>query len=180
MNPIRFRRFVLAGLVALTGIGLTLRAGPADAPATKAEDKRVSVAEARERARLLHEVYQSTLDAVHHHYFRSDRPVLPARAMEDVFADVDKPTGIKAHWIAVNTQAMSVNHEPDTAFEKRAAAELAAGKTEYEQVEKGVYRRAEVIPLGAGCVSCHARVSGAPIKSPRFAGLVISIPVKDK
>jgi hypothetical protein len=180
MNPNRFRRFLLAGLVPFIGVGLTLQAGPVAEPAPKSEDKRVSVAEARERAKLLHEVYQSTLDAVHHHYFRSDRPVLPARAMEDVFADVDKRTGVKARWIAVNTQAMSVNHEPDTAFEKRAAAGLADGKSEYEQVDKGVYRRAGVIPLGAGCVSCHTRISGAPIKSPRFAGLVISIPVKDE
>jgi hypothetical protein len=177
MNSIHVRRWALAALVATAGVGLTLKA---DGPAPKSEETRISVSEARDRAKLLHEVYQSTLDAVHHHYFRSDRPVLPARAMEDVFADVDKRTGVKARWIAVNTQAMSVHHEPDTAFEKRAAAELAGGKSEYEQVEKGVYRRAGVIPLGAGCVGCHTRMSGAPVKSPRFAGLVISIPVKDE
>jgi hypothetical protein len=178
MNPIRLRRLLLAALVTLAGVGLTVQAGPGDAP--KAGEKRVTVAEARERAKLLHEVYQSTLDAVHHHYFRSDRPVLPARALEDVFADVDKRTGVKARWFAVNTQAMSVHHEPDTAFEKKAAAELTAGKSESEQVEKGVYSRAAAIPLGAGCVGCHTRMSGAPVKSPRFAGLVISIPVNDK
>ena len=73
---------------------------------------------------------------------------------------------------------MTVDHEPKTAFEKRAAAAIASGKDVYEQVEDGVYRRAGAIPLGTGCVSCHTRSLTTPDKTPRFAGLVISVPVK--
>lgn len=186
----RARRISLAVLVfgaALICGSLTLNADPPaggagpkakDGPA--ADDKRVSVAAAKDRARVMHEIYSSTLDVVHHHYFRGDRPVLPARAMEDVFAEVDKQTGTKTRWIAVNTPAMSINHEPETEFEKKAAAAIADGRDEYVAVEKGYYTRATPIPLKAGCVGCHTKLFGTTAKTPRFAGLVVSIPVKDE
>jgi hypothetical protein len=100
--------------------------------------------------------------------------------LEDVFRDMEKETSIKSRWIAVNTPAMSIHHEPEDGFEKKAAQEIASGKSEYEEIEGGVYRRAGAIPLRAGCVSCHTRLTATPDKTPRFAGLVIRIPVKEK
>jgi hypothetical protein len=74
---------------------------------------------------------------------------------------------------------MSVDHEPEGAFEKKAAAELAEGHENVEVVEDGYFRSATAIPLGGGCLSCHANSSfGPPPKGARYAGLVISIPVK--
>jgi hypothetical protein len=93
--------------------------------------KGVTVAEARERAKLMHNIYAATLDAMHHHFFRRERSVLPARAMEDVFAEMEKQSKIKAGWISVNTKAMSINHEPKNDFEKQAAKAIAAGKGEF-------------------------------------------------
>lgn len=136
-----------------------------------------AVAAARERAKLLHDVYSTTLDVMHHHYFRRDGPVLPARAMEDVFEEMAGLSGGYANWISVNTKAMSINHEPSTEFEKKAAAALAAGKGEYEFIGKAVYRRAAVIPLRSSCVGCHTKMFSNLPDTPRFAGLVISIPL---
>lgn len=170
MNFRRINLVVLAaGLVALLG-----RSGAVG------DEPRVAVDEARERAKLMHQIYAATLEVMHHHYFRSDRAVLPARALEDVFAEMDERAKVKARWIAVNTPAMSVQHAPVTDFEKRAAEALASGKADFERVEDGYYRRAGVIPLGTNCVGCHTRFAQAPTKTPRFAGLVISIPVKAK
>jgi hypothetical protein len=142
--------------------------------------KRVTVAEARERAKLMHNIYAATLDVMHHHFFRRDRSVLPARAMEDLFAKMEKQSNIKAGWISVNTKAMSVQHEPKNEFEKQAARAITAGKNEFELVEKGVYRRAGAIPLGAGCVSCHTGFFTKTPQTQRFAGLVISVPIQEK
>ena len=142
-----------------------------DAPPAEA------IAAARERAKLLHEVYTATLDVMHHRYFRRDGSVLPARAMEDVFQQMAGKSGTMANWIAVNTKAMSIQHEPSTAFEKQAAAEISAGKESVERVTKRVYQRATVIPLTANCVGCHTRMFAEEPKTPRFAGLVISIPL---
>lgn len=184
MFPTRTNLGVLAAAGVL-GFTLTLSADPPrepakGSPAKPADDNRVSVAEARGRAKLMHDIYSATLDSMHHHFFRRDRAVLPARAMEDVFSAIDKKSGITARWIAVNTPAMSINHEPETAFEKKAAEVLAAGKGEYEQAGKGTYLRAGSIPLGAGCVGCHTKFGTVNDNKPRFAGLVISIPVKDE
>lgn len=145
--------------------------GKADGP------QAVPVAVARDRARLLHEVYTSTLDAMHHHFFRRERAVLPARAMDDVFADVDRRTGVRTRWIAVNTPAMSIDHEPGSAFEKKASAALAAGRAELEATEPGLYYRATPVPLGAGCVGCHTKFGSPADKTPRLAGLVVTVPV---
>jgi hypothetical protein len=99
--------------------------------------------------------------------------------MEDVFADVARQSQSTAEWIAVNSKAMSIDHEPDDEFERKAASELASGKTAFELVENGTYRRAGAIPLTDGCIGCHTGAFAKPTKSPRVAGLVISIPVSD-
>jgi hypothetical protein len=132
---------------------------------------------ARERARLAHNIYATTLDVVHHQYFRGDRSTVPARAMEDVFSRMARLENMEARWIAVNANAMSIDHRPQDNFEKQAAKAIAAGKREHELVEDGVYRRAEGISLmGKGCLGCHLTL-GASGRIRRFAGLVITIPV---
>ena len=154
----------------------TVQPKASPAPAAKPHAPSVAaVAAAREQARLLQEVYTTTLEVMHQHYFRRDGAVLPARALEDVFAGMAKLSGSNANWIAVNTKAMNMDHEPATSFEKKAAAELGAGKEIYEVVTERVYRRATAIPLHANCVGCHTKMFSDPPKTPRFAGLVISI-----
>jgi hypothetical protein len=142
-------------------------------------ETRLSVDAARERAKLMHDVYAATLDVMHQRYFHDARAIVPARALEDVFSEMARQQNIGARWISVNTKPMSLHHEPKSDFEKKAAAEIAAGKNQFEQVEGGVYRRAAAIPLTGGCISCHAGLFAEAPKSPRFAGLVISIPVDE-
>jgi hypothetical protein len=123
----------------------------------------------------MHQIYTATLNVMHDRYFHADRAVVPARAMEDVFADIERETGSRANWISVNLKAMSINHDPSTEFEKHAAKEIAAGELDVETVEEGFYRRATPIPLHGGCIGCHAGFSAQQSKKPQFAGLVISI-----
>ena len=187
MSP-AVRSCCLFGGIALLFLASVVSYLPAEVSAEEAKapgkvseaEKPLTVEAARERAKLLHNVYSSTLDVMHHRYFRSDHAVLPARAMEDIFSQVEKDSSIKTRWISVNTQAMSINHEPEGAFEKKAAREIATGKSDYEAVEDGVYQRAGAIPLKAGCVGCHTKSFSVGDKKPRFAALVIRIPVKDK
>jgi len=137
----------------------------------------VTVAVARDRAQLMQRIYANTLEVMHDRYFHDERAIVPARAMEDVFTQLKKETNIGARWISVNTKPMSLHHEPKSDFEKQAAKEISAGKEAFELVEKGYYQRAIAIPLGSNCVSCHTGFfMGAP-KSPRFAALVVRIPV---
>ncbi len=148
---------------------------PQSAAGPSAAKYEAKVAAAREQAILLHRVYSATLDVMHHRYFRRDGSVLPARAMEDVFEEMVSTSGTYANWISVNTKAMNIDHEPSTEFEKRAAAEISAGKEAYELAGKAVYRRASAIPLRSSCVGCHTKMFSTGPTSARFAGLVITI-----
>lgn len=150
-----------------------------DEAAAESGDGKVSVAVARDRAELLHEAFLSTLHVMHNHYFHDEKAIVPARAMEDMFAVLSRQQKIKARWISVNTRPMSVNHEPKTDFEKLAAKELAAGKESLEQIEQGEYRRATPVLLDSGCIACHTGFFSPGTKSPKFAGLVITIPVTE-
>ena len=80
------------------------------------DTNRVPISVARDRARLMHSIYSTTLGVMHDRYFHADRSIVPARAMEDVFSGIEQETGSKANWISVNLKAMSINHEPSTEF----------------------------------------------------------------
>jgi hypothetical protein len=153
----------------------------AQAPASAAADDaipRLSLEKARERAELMHEIYSASLDAMHERYFHGDKAVVPARAMEDVFRDIEDRTHSQARWISASFTAMSLDHEPKSEFEKLAAKRLAKGTAVVETIEAGYYRRAGGIPLTSGCISCHSGMFGGRSPAKRFAGLVISIPIE--
>ncbi len=139
----------------------------------------LSLADARHRAKVMHDVYAATLEVMHHRYFHGDRAVVPARAMEDIFEAIKEQSKVEARWISVNMSPMSVTHKPSTEFEKRAAEEISSGKPHAEVIEEGYYRRAGAIPLTGGCVTCHGGFFRPSTSKPKFAGLVISIPVRD-
>lgn len=138
---------------------------------------KVSIEVARDRAKLMHQIYLATLETMHERYFHGERAMVPARAMEDVFAEVERKSKTKARWISVNARAMGINHEPKSDFEKKAAAELSAGKDEVEVKAEGYYWRAAAIPLTDGCIACHTGSFIGPSKTPRMAALLIGVPV---
>jgi hypothetical protein len=179
----RWQRWLVGGCClavgALSGAALS---GQPVAQAESGDDRPppVAVAAARDRATVLHGVYSATLDVMHDRYFHGERATVPARALEDVFAEVSREAQIDARWISVNTRPMSIGHEPKGDFEKQAVKEIAAGKNSFEKVAEGVYRRAAAIRLHDSCVNCHVGFLADATKTPRFAGLIISMPVKDE
>ncbi|MFV1965664.1 MAG: DUF3365 domain-containing protein [Pirellulaceae bacterium] len=151
-----------------------------DEEATRPEDHRpVTLEEARGQAKLLHQTIHSTLQIVHRTYYLEDEGLpLPASTMETVFDDLARSRNIKFHWLAVNAQAMSIDHEPQDEFEKQAVKALRSGKTSFGRVEKGVYRHAGAITLFSQCLKCH--LPHRTSTDPRTAGLVITIPFQRK
>lgn len=184
MSLYQWPRLCLVACIAVVlSATLGLRAEPAAEKPADAEAKKeaaVSVAVARDRAKVMQSIYSSTLEVMHHRYFHINRSTVPARAMEDIFDDMSRQSFGKARWISGNTKAMSIDHEPETSFEKQAVREFTIGKEELERVEDGYYQRATPIPLSGGCIGCHAGLSAEAGRTPRFAALVISIPVNEK
>lgn len=135
-----------------------------------------SVEEARDRARLLYETIQATLQVVHHEYYREDEKIpIPARTLQKVFRELAERQKVEVRWLAVTGQAMNQDHLPQNDFEKKAVSALAAGAEEFELTDNGIYRRVGVITLTSECLKCHA--PNRTNTKNRAAGLVIAMPI---
>gem|GEM_PF-866295 len=174
------RCIVFGSTIVLALVGLCAKAQTqAEAPQAPAERPKPSVAEARERARILHESFHDTLQVMHGQYFREDEGLMiPAASLKLVFERMAERDGVELRWLAVNTKAMHLDHQPRDDFEREAVKVLTAGQKQHELTAKGVYRRAGPITLKAECLTCHlpSRTSNAS----KLAGLLISIPVDEK
>jgi hypothetical protein len=74
-------------------------------------------------------------------------------------------------WLAVNTPAMHLDHEPKDAFERKAVEVLASGKGVFEATENGIYGFAGSITLSSECLSCH--LSKRTSNDEKVGGLLI-------
>lgn len=144
--------------------------------ATQAAVVRVSVAEARRQAEILHTTVHASLQFVHHRLYREDEGLpLPAAVMREMFAELEAEQAVKLRWLVVEGQAMNTDHVAKDQFERDAVAALMKGDPAYEQVVDGVYRRAGPITLGNVCLKCH--VPDRKTTDDRMAGLIVAIPV---
>lgn len=186
MRTGRVALLLLAGGWLATGLAsrATPGAQPGERDAVQAEiaklraDK-VPVAAARERAVLLHDVYAGALDVIHRHYFAKDKSVVPSFVLEEAFGRLRRQWKIEPRWISVNVKPMSLDHEPATEFERRASRELSTGRLAIEEITPGWYRRAGSISLHGECLTCHGASFVPPGGAPKYAALVISIPLAE-
>jgi hypothetical protein len=173
-NRVVSKSLLLVAMVCLLpadqDLGATEPQGASAAP-------RPTAAEAQGRAELLHETFHAVLQVVHHQYYREDEGLaIPAATLKKVFGELGSRKQVEVRWLAVNATAMNSDHLPRNDFERKAVAAITAGKDEYAEVEQDVFRRAAPITLSSECLKCHAprRTS----TEDRFAGLVISIPIR--
>lgn len=174
---------LFAGSLTIWGVVGVRADPPADpregnADSVSRDVQRISTAEARRQAEVLHTAVHSTLQLVHHTYFREDEGLpLPAGVMRQMFAELEAEEHVRLRWLAVEGQAMNTDHLPQTEFEQQAFEALKAGRKFYEEVVDGVYRRAGPITLANQCLKCH--VPDRKTTENRTAGLIIAIPVTD-
>lgn len=135
-----------------------------------------SLATARSQAACLHDAMHATLQITHDRFYREDEGLpIPAATLKEVFAEVRKKQNITLRWLVVEGQAMNVDHEAKTEFEKSAVKALKSGKLVHEQITAGTYRRVGPIKLGNHCLKCH--MPDRRSLQDRKAGLMISIPL---
>jgi hypothetical protein len=146
---------------------------PSHGPAPKAALP--SLEEARGRATLLHETVHAMLQVVHHDFYREDEGLpIPATSLGRVFQAIEERQNVKLRWLAVDTDAMNVDHAPKDEFERSAVKALTSGQTTHDLAETGVYRHVGAITLKSECLKCH--LPNRRSTAERTAGLVISIP----
>ena len=144
---------------------------------TEEPSRSVVVQQARRQAEILHDTLHSTLQVVHHRYYREDEGLLlPAAALREIFADVEKRQKIELHWLAVEGEVMNTDHRARDEFEQAAVAALKADRPFHEEVTEKAYRRAGPITLKNECLKCH--VPDRKSTEDRTAGLVITIPLQ--
>lgn len=156
----------------------SMAAPPTTEPSTKQTPPLPSLDVARGQASLLHETIHATLQIVHHQYYREDEGLmLPAATLRNVFGEVARRQNVELRWLAINAQAMNVDHVAQSKFEKDAVAALSSGQTSFEQADGKTYRHVGAITLTSDCLKCH--VPSRTSTRDRIAGLLISIPYKN-
>jgi hypothetical protein len=158
----------------------SLTIGLAEEPRGESKEvARPTLEEARRQAEILHGAIHSTLHVVHQRLYKEDEGLpIPAAVLKEVFADLETEQKIKLRWLAVEGQPMNSDHKPKDPFENEAVKALSSGQQTYERTENGVYRRAGSIKLTNPCLKCH--VPNRKSLEDRTAGLIITIPIKDK
>jgi len=140
-------------------------------------DAPTSVAEARARARMLHETLHGTLQVMHRDFFdEEDTHAIPSRSLEDVFAELARSQQVKLRWLAVNAEPLNIDHKPRNGFEQRAVKALSGGEKEYEAVADNAYWYVGSIKLASQCLKCH--LPNRTSNKDRIAGLIITMPLK--
>lgn len=137
-----------------------------------------TIEDARGRARWIHEGFHGALQVMHRDFFEDeDTGSLPSQSLDDVFKEMARSWSVEIRWLGVNA-TKGINHEPKDRFEEKAAAALAAGEKEYEQIEANRYRFVGMIRLQNECLKCHVR--DRTTLEDRVAGLAISFPMRSE
>lgn len=187
----RTRQSLVTLSLVLCGVAWKISAIQSEEPATtppiaetgksdpNAKPQLVTVDEARRQAKLLHTAMHTTLQLVHHRYYREDEGLpIPAAVVDEAFTDIATEHPIKLQWLVVEGQAMNTDHKARSDFEHAAVSALKSGAASHEEVDSGTYRHAGPITLTNHCLKCH--VPDRKSTANRTAGLIISIPVKQE
>jgi hypothetical protein len=159
------------------GAALGGEASSAEKVAGDAARTAASVNEARVRAELLHDTIHATLHVVHRDFYREDEGLpIPAASMSKVFKALEEEQGVTLRWLAVDGEAMNVEHKARDDFERSAVASIQKGQKALESTDGGVYRRAAAITLTSECLKCH--LPNRKSTENRSAGLIVSMPLK--
>lgn len=165
-------------IIATTSLTIAIAQQPNNQPANRFSAP-ASVAEARGRAQLLHEMIHGSLQVMHRDFFDEDDALaIPSASLEDVFREMSRSFHVEIKWLNVNTDVVNVDHQPEDDFEKSAAKHLARGEEYFESESADRYRFAGPIRLRSQCLKCH--VKDRRSTDDRTAGLVISMPLTDK
>ncbi|WP_146537332.1 c-type heme family protein [Rubripirellula reticaptiva] len=135
-----------------------------------------NVDEARDRSKLVHEIFRGTLQVVHRDLFDEDNGfAIPSRSLEDVFSELARSYDVDLKWLIVNADVLNIDHVAETDFEKQAVKVLAKGQPALEQVTENRFHYAGAITLHSQCLKCH--VKRRTSNENRTAGLLISMPI---
>jgi hypothetical protein len=152
-------------LLAAAGVGLLLMCGEgAPAGDTKGPDK-AALERSREQVKMLDDLYKTAVVSITNNYVEGQAATPAAAVAKDVFEAMHKKGWHSARLIDATGKPKNKANVAKTDFEKKAVAEMKAGKTYYEEVAKvdgkDVLRAATVVPVVLKqCATCHGKKEG--------------------
>lgn len=174
----RSPRFLLLALLVLSlAIGSSQTPIPALAQGKKGPDP-AALKRARESVKMLDDLYKNAVVIITDKYVEKQSDTPAATIAKEIFAAMHKKGWHHARLIDATGRPKDKANLPKTAFEKKAVAEMNAGKPYYEEVGekdgKPVLRAATVVPsIMKQCVVCHGGKPGRVL-----GAIVYEVPVK--
>lgn len=139
--------------------------GDAQRPATSAAQSDARLDRTRQQAKMLDDLYKTTVVLVTEHYVATPKTLSAATAAKALFSEMEKKGWHQVRLVGLTTPLFKKENAPADPFEKAAAARLLAGDASHEAVvtEKGrqYLRYATPVPVVMEkCVMCHPRWKG--------------------
>ena len=139
---------------------------PAVLPAgdKKGPDK-AALERTREQVKMLDDLYKTAVVSITNNYVEGQAATPAAAVAKDVFEAMHKKGWHHARLIDATGKPKNKANVAKTDFEKKAVAEMKAGKTYYEEVAqvdgKPMLRAATIVPVVLKqCATCHGKKEG--------------------
>jgi hypothetical protein len=168
-------------VLATAGVGLSvlLMRGHEPAPAqdAKGPDK-AALERTREQVKMLDDLYKNAVVSITNNYVEGQASTPAASVAKEVFEAMHKKGWHHARLIDATGKPKNKANVAKTDFEKKAVAEMKAGKTYYEELAKvdgkDVLRAATIVPVVLKqCATCHGKKEGTLLGT-----IVYEVPIK--
>lgn len=162
-------------LCLVAGVGLC--AVPMNGQDAKGPDK-AALERTREQVKMLDDLYKNAVVSITNTYIADQASAPAATVAKEVFAAMHKKGWHNARLVDATGKPKNKKNVAVTDFEKKAVAEMKAGKSYYEEVArvdgKDVLRAATIVPaVLQQCSVCHGKKEGALL-----GAIVYEIPIK--
>jgi hypothetical protein len=159
-----------AVLAAVAGMGRTADGTLPDSAA---------VERARETVRMLDDLYKGAVVHITATYVRAQEITPAARVAQKIFKHMEEKGWHSARLIDATGTPSNKANVPQTDFEKKAVAQIKAGKPYVDEVAvrdgKPVLRAATVVPVVMKqCITCHPGMKEGEV----IGALVYEVPIK--
>ncbi len=149
----------------------------------KVAAKDVAVERARREVRMLDDIYKTAIVLVTEHYVKTDTDLAAGSAFKALFDAVGEKGWHKARLVDATGQPYNDLNLPKEGFEKKAIAEILAGKPSYDQVVTEDGKRyllaATAIPVVMEkCIMCHENYRTVE-KGKAIGAISYKVPVQE-
>lgn len=155
----------------------------ADEAKVRPTQKDAAVERARREVRMLDDIYKTAIVLVTEHYVKTDSDLAAGSAFKALFEAVGKKGWHEARLVDATGQPYSDLNLPKEGFEKKAIAQLLAGKPSYDEVitedGKRYLLAATAIPVVMEkCIMCHENYRDVA-KGKAIGAVSYKVPVQE-